>query len=227
VGAGWWVFSISRPDNAAQPGAFENRETLVAPAPAQAPAEVERPMEQDVAATEKETTRETTKRPADVPLTPKTEIVAVKPDEKAQPTGTEKAASPALPELTQQKAIPSSAAEQRMKIDTNMATRRMMPAAIQADVAGTLRFQPVDTTRVSPAQGWTQYFNFLSRSIKPSLLDKPAILTIYTSTTGSVETVDIAGDHTEAEKIAITQIIKNGPAWKNKTDQAATAIIKW
>lgn len=216
LGVGWWLFSISRPETVL-PVENTGIEKKILPAPAfdsLPPTELVTTLNTPVPATKSET-----KMPAESKkkfVKKNSTLINNKPLSKTS-------------EKIEENGISPSHSNQAMEIETDrMPQKRMLLAPAKARMAHRIHWNPDDSIRVSPAEGWPSYLTYLMEINMPfSLQENGGRATLTIDNTGKITTVKIEGTLTEVEKATIESRIKKGPIWINHTGKTQQTTIEW
>jgi hypothetical protein len=222
VAAGWWLFSLSRPD-VVLPEDAGSKNLLVTPNNEVA--------DESITTTPEGVSSEGLSKP--VESKEETGMEKAKVDEKTTTTALKRAdetaslkdATPASP----QKMLPPDAAmAEKVIAEQEAKTRRMMPSSVQSAMQYRFTWDFADSVKVSPKNGWHAYRKFLAEQFTPMApleIAATAILTIDEN--GKIYSVKFEGPLTEEENKKLEKAIKNGPEWINHTRARQETTIQW
>lgn len=224
VAAGWWVFSITRPDstlpaetNDLTNPAFVSADPVDSVTPDKQAVLTEDPT---IAATEQSSKETATEGPAEKKTASQGNDVAKLTDKNS---GQQPAASTVFPEeatvAKTEKAALSDA-------ETRMRTQRIAPGAVSSE-RHTVNFSLLDSSIASPVAGWNAYRTYLTKSLDLPHSEKPSAIEISLNEASRITGVSVEAPIGEQEKASIIKTIQNGPAWKNKTGKPAKATIQF
>ncbi|MCU0387016.1 MAG: hypothetical protein MUE71_00225 [Chitinophagaceae bacterium] len=216
IAAGWWIFSITKTDEALNPDTGLTQST-----------EIQDSIAGDVAITEnineKESARIQTEDQAATEKDVKTDIAKKEPEIRA-------ATKPDISE-TRQATIPST--PEKLLSDSGNAIasvskeNKRARTLANAEVIYNLKFKKIDTASASPATGWGVFKKYVENQLSPDMLQTPTKATIHVSPEGIVEKVEWNNSLSEEQKKEASQKIIAGPKWNNKTGKKAKAVLEW
>lgn len=224
VAAGWWVFSITRPDSAlpAETNDLTNPAFVSADPVDSVTTDKQAVLTEDptIATTEQSSKETANEGTGEKKTASQGKDVANLTDKNS---GQQPAASTVFPEeatvAKTEKAALSDA-------DVRMRTVQAVPS-IAASESHTLNFSLMDSAFAVPAAGWKTYQEYLVKSLDLPNVGKTSEIDISLDAAGKITAVSVDAPIGVKEKASIIQTIQSGPAWKNKTGKPAKATIQF
>jgi hypothetical protein len=223
VAAGWWLFSISRPDKVL-PDEAESQTLMVVPAEDNA---VESITNETTVSNEEKV--QVTEKGKQEPIPGKTNVEKEVPAPSSVKLNDKVSALKEGKAESESKTLPNDVAvAEKLHAEQDTRTRRMLPASVQNAMQYRFTWDFSDSLKVSPKSGWNAYRKFLTGQFTPlAPLETPAKAILTIDVTGKVTEVIIEAPLTDEEKNKLEKAIKTGPEWMNHTRTKQQTTIQW
>jgi hypothetical protein len=229
IASGWWLFSISRPEAVlpADNDIVQQESTVIFDSLKEVESS-EKAAPADVAGIDKMPQDNQDKASQARKITPASPVA-----KKKETVNKDVAVVQTVPSISTDNQAISKVGISRESVIAELkdsginSAKRMMAADANKDGIYTLMFQISDTAWAIPSIGWVAYEQYLKSNFTLPPNNIPGMARISMDKDAKIEKVEIEGNYTDAEKKSLTEIIINGPAWKNNTAKPVKMVIQW
>jgi hypothetical protein len=224
VAAGWWVFNVTRPENALP--AETNEVTNPAFVNADPADSVITDNQTAVAENSKVATEEQSSKKVEAEGSGEKNTHSQVNDVAKLTEKTSRKPAPSKTVLPEEALAGKNVGTELSDADVRMRNVRAVPS-IAASESHTLNFSLMDSAFAVPAAGWKTYQEYLVKSLDLPNVGKTSEIDISLDAAGKITAVSVDSPIGDKEKASIIQTIQSGPAWKNKTGKPAKATIQF